>query len=364
MVGVLYIEDNEDDILLMKMSLRGFGEVVGARSWEEARRLLAERRFDVVLLDYNLPGEDGLEVLNDILNSHRIPVIMVTGQGDEETATRAMKLGASDYIVKSVSSFSKIRKVIEDALERHRLEEEKRRLEEEIRRTNAELEKSNKFKDLLIDILHHDLMNPAGLAMSFAELIESSCDDSEVLEYVEIIKRNLAKIISLIEDVKELSKLENIRTLEKSRIKLTELWEKVLEEYSSLIGDREVSFIRDSDGSLVGNVILKEVLSNLLSNALKYSEEGTPITIRVWEEGGYTFTSIADLGEGVPDEYKQSIFNRFTRFDKAGVKGTGIGLAIVKRIVELHCGEVWVEDNSPRGAVFVVKLPKLPGEQS
>ncbi len=364
MIGILYIDDNEDDILLVRMSLRGYGEVVGAKSWEEARRLLSSRRFDVVLLDYNLPGEDGLEVLEDIIKSHGIPVIMLTGQGDEETATKAMKLGAADYIVKSAGSFSKIKKIIEDALEKHRLEEEKRRLEEQIRRTNAELEKSNKFKDLLIDILHHDLMNPAGLAMSFAELIESSCDDEEVLEYVVIIKRNLGKIISLIEDVKELSKLENIRTIEKSRIKLVELWERVLEEYSSLLENREINFIKESEGALAGNVILKEVLSNLLSNALKYSQEGTPITIRVWDEGRYTMTSIADQGEGVPDEYKQSIFNRFTRFDKAGVKGTGIGLAIVKRIVELHNGEVWVEDNLPRGAVFVVKLPKQPMEHA
>jgi signal transduction histidine kinase len=358
MIGVLYIEDNEDDILLVKMSLKGYGEVVGAKSWGEAKELLETKNFDIVLLDYNLRGEDGLEVLNEIIKRYRLPVIMVTGQGDEETATRAMKLGAADYIVKSVSSFTKIRKVIEDALEKHRLEEEKRRLEEEIRRANLELEKSNKFKDLLIDILHHDLMNPAGLAMSFVELIETSCDDEETLEYIEIVKRNLNKIICLIEDVKELSKLENIKTLEKSEIRLAELWEKVLSEYSSLLTNRDVRFIRDSEGRIMGNEIVKEVFSNLLSNALKYSPEDTPITIRVWDEGDYSFTSIADLGEGIPDEYKQSIFHRFSRFDKAGVKGTGIGLAIVKRIVDLHDGEVWVEDNSPRGSVFFVKLPK------
>ena len=358
MVRVLYIEDNEDDVALVRMYLKRYADVVGAGSWKEAEKLLEEGDFDAVLLDYNLPGEDGLKVLEEILKRRSMPVIMVTGQGDEETATQAMKLGAADYVVKSVSSFSKIKKVIEDALEKHRLEEEKRRLEEEIRRTNAELEKSNRFKDLLIDILHHDLMNPAGLAMSFLELLEGSCDDEEVLEYVGIVKKNVEKIISLIEDVKELSKLENIKTLEKGEIKLVKLWETVLEEYSSLLADREVEFIRDAEGCVVGNEILKSVLSNLLSNAIKYSPASSPITIRVWEEDGYALTSVADLGEGVPDEYKESIFNRFTRFDKAGVKGTGIGLAIVKRIVELHNGEVWVEDNSPRGAVFVVKLPK------
>jgi signal transduction histidine kinase len=358
MIGVLYIEDNEDDVLLVKMWLRGYCDVVGARSWSEAKELLASRSFDIVLLDYNLPGEDGLEVLGEILNSYRLPVIMVTGQGDEETAASAIKMGASDYIVKSVGSFSKIRKVIEDALEKHRLEEEKRRLEEEIRRTNAELEKSNRFKDLLIDILHHDLLNPAGLAMSFTELIDDACEDEEAREYIAIVKRNLNKIICLIEDVKELSKLENIKTLEMGEISLVELWEKVLEEYSTQLSKREVRFIRESEGRVVGNSIVREVFSNLLSNAIKYSPEGTPITIRVWDEGNYSLSSIADLGEGVPDEYKESIFNRFTRFDKAGVKGTGIGLAIVKRIVELHSGEVWVEDNSPRGAVFIVKFPK------
>jgi|Deesub1362A_J573_1020465.scaffolds.fasta_scaffold02310_6 hypothetical protein len=358
MIKVLYIEDNEDDILLVNRALKGYAEVRGTGSWDEARALLEREGFDIILLDYNLRGEDGLEILGEIVNRHRLPVIMVTGQGDEEIATRAMKSGAADYIVKSVSSFSKIKKVIEDALEKHRLEEEKRRLEEEIREANAKLEKSNKFKELLIDILHHDLMNPAGLAMSFAELMEASCKDEEVLEYIKAVKRNLNKIIKLIEDVKELSKLESIETLEKSEVSLSELWEKVLREYSPLMEGREVSFIKDSEGRIIGNEIIKEAFSNLLSNALKYSPEGSPITVRVWEEGGFCITSIADLGEGIPDEYKESIFSRFTRFDKAGVKGTGIGLAIVKRIVELHCGEVWVEDNSPRGSIFYVKLPK------
>ncbi|WP_456475504.1 ATP-binding protein [Candidatus Pyrohabitans sp.] len=358
MVKVLYIEDNEDDILLVNMAIRGYGEVVGAKSWDEARRLLEGNGFDIVLLDYNLSGEDGLEVLGEISRRYHLPVIMVTGRGDEETATRAMKLGAADYIVKSVASFSKIRKVIEDALEKHHLEEEKRRLEEEIREAYAELEKSNKFKDLLIDILHHDLMNPAGLAMSFVELIETSCEDEEVIEYLEIVKRNLDKIICLIEDVKELSKLENIKTLEKGEVSLVELWDRVLDEYSAFLAGREVKSIRESEGRTAGSEILKEVFSNLLSNAIKYSPEESPITIRVWDEGGYSLTSIADLGEGIADEHKQSIFNRFARFDKAGVKGTGIGLAIVKRIVELHNGEVWVEDNSPRGSIFFVKLPK------
>ncbi|WP_457555434.1 sensor histidine kinase, partial [Candidatus Pyrohabitans sp.] len=86
--------------------------------------------------------------------------------------------------------------------------------------------------------------------------------------------------------------------------------------------------------------------------------EGKKVIIEAEDAGDSYIVRVKDFGEGVPDEFKEPIFERFKRREKRGVKGTGLGLAIVKRIAELHSGKVWVEDNSPKGAVFVVKLPK------
>ncbi len=356
MLRILHVDDNPDDVLLLKMVMEGYAEVTGVDSWKDARMMLENGNFDLVVVDYVLKDGDGLRAVRELAG--RLPVVMLTGRGSEEVAVKAMKLGASDYVVKSAEGFARLREVVEEAMERHRQAERERQELERMRSCYAELDRSNRFRGLLIDVLHHDLMNPAGLALSFLELAESACDSREVIEHIKVVRRNVNKIISLIDDVKELSKLESLKSVEMRRVTLSRLWRSVIEDMSDMLADREVRFIRDASGRIEGNEIIKQAFANLLSNAIKYSPPGSPVTIRVWEDEEHAYTSIADEGEGVPDEYKQSIFDRFTRFDKAGVKGSGVGLAIVRRIVELHRGEVWVGDNSPRGAVFYLKFPK------
>ncbi len=356
MLRILHIDDNPDDVMLLKMVMEGSAEVTGVDSWKDAEKMLKNGSFDLVVVDYVLRDGDGLRVVEKLAG--KLPVVMLTGRGNEEVAVRAIKLGASDYVVKSAEGFARMREVVEEALERHRRAEREKRELEMMRSCYAELDRSNRFRGLLIDVLHHDLMNPAGLALSFLELAEAACDSREAVEHIRVVRRNVNKIISIIDDVKELSKLESLKRVEMSRVALSRLWRSVIEDMGDLLADREVRFIRDASGRIEGNEIIKQALANLLSNAIKYSPPGSPITIRVWEDGEYAYTSIADEGEGVPDEYKRSIFDRFTRLDKEGVKGSGIGLAIVRRIVELHRGEVWVGDNSPRGAVFYLKFPK------
>jgi len=99
------------------------------------------------------------------------------------------------------------------------------------------------------------------------------------------------------------------------------------------------------------------VFSNLLSNALKYGKEGKRVILDMGEGEGKVRVKVIDFGKGVPDDYREEIFNRFKRRKKEGIKGTGLGLAIAKRIVELHNGRIWVEDTPNGGATFVVEIP-------
>ena len=107
------------------------------------------------------------------------------------------------------------------------------------------------------------------------------------------------------------------------------------------------------------NKIIEEVFSNLISNAVKYAPEGEKIVIESEEKDGFWRIKVIDFGEGIADENKDGIFDRFKRKAKRGVKGTGLGLAIAKRIIELHKGRIWIEDNPKSGAVFIVEIPKF-----
>jgi PAS domain S-box-containing protein len=143
-VKILYGERSEDDVemTLREFNRQGFNcEVDVASSGEECLRRLAEKKYDVVLLDYRLPRMDGLEVLKRVTRDYEVPVIIVTGYGDEEVAVRAMKEGAYDYVVKSEGYLARLPLVIQGAIERYRRDRERARLEEEIRGLKDYLEK-------------------------------------------------------------------------------------------------------------------------------------------------------------------------------------------------------------------------------
>jgi hypothetical protein len=106
------------------------------------------------------------------------------------------------------------------------------------------------------------------------------------------------------------------------------------------------------------NPVIEEVFSNLLSNAVKYSPPGSRVVVDFQNEANRWKVMVADQGIGIPNEHKESIFDRFERGERGGIKGMGLGLAIAKRTVDLHNGKIWVEDNTPRGSVFIVELPK------
>ncbi len=219
------------------------------------------------------------------------------------------------------------------------------------------LEENNNMKELLFDILSHDLLNPAGIAMNFVELLNEKELDVESREFTRIIGRNINKIIELINDIKTFSKCLSIESLDTKEINLKKVWENVIDEQEPISRKKKIKVKLESEKCIItGSMIIKEVFVNLLSNAMKYSGSDTNIDVIIKENHRNCYIEVRDEGLGIEDKYKESIFERFTRGDKQGVRGSGLGLAIVKSIVEMHHGKVWVEDNIPRGSIFKVIL--------
>lgn len=219
------------------------------------------------------------------------------------------------------------------------------------------LEENNNMKELLFDILSHDLLNPAGIAMNFVELLNEKELDVESREFTRIIGRNINKIIELINDIKTFSKCLSIESLDTKEINLKKVWENVIDEQEPISRKKKINVKLESEKCIItGSMIIKEVFVNLLSNAMKYSGSDTNIEVIIKENHRTCYIEVRDEGLGIEDKYKESIFERFTRGDKQGVRGSGLGLAIVKSIVEMHHGKVWVEDNIPRGSIFKVIL--------
>ncbi len=237
---------------------------------------------------------------------------------------------------------------------------ERKRAEEAVKKYAKELEESNRMKELFIDIMHHDLINPLTAASGFIELLKEDEIKSRKRAYLETIERNLVKALELMESATRLSKLENSKSIELMDMDLEKVINEVTGNMSPLAADAGMKIENKINMSMPvrANKIIEEVFANIMSNAVKYASSGKRIVLDCEEKEGCWNIRFTDFGEGIEDRDKTVIFDRFHRMEKKGVKGSGLGLAIASKIMELHNGRIWVEDNPEDGAVFVVEIPK------
>lgn len=253
--------------------------------------------------------------------------------------------------------------ILWDITERKKLEEELFKRQEELIGMAYELEQSNYLKDIFSDVMRHDLLNPLGVIGNFVDLLLMDEKDPEKIEYLEIIKRSVSRGIELIEGASRLSRLGAAQKIETKEMDLKEIVKDVVEDMKPLAAKAGMQIENEvlESRPLKANEIIREVFVNFVSNAIKYAPQGKRIVICSEDGGEFLRIRVKDFGDGIKNEDKERIFERFRRGGKKGVKGTGLGLAIAKRIVELHSGRIWVEDNPEGGAVFVVELPKMQG---
>lgn len=240
------------------------------------------------------------------------------------------------------------------------VEEGRRQMEKTLQEKARELQKSNEMKDLFSDIMHHDLLNPLGSAGINVELLLEDDTVKHRKEELERVDQNLKRAMRLIEMSARMSKLQDTDELELRDTDLAEVVEEVVESFDKRAASAGVKIENRVEGGMAikGNEIIEEVFSNLIANALKYAKDGTKVIIDKSDADGSWRVKVVDFGPGIKDEYKEGIFNRFERKGKKGVRGSGLGLSISRRIVELHGGKIWVEDTPEGGATFMVELPK------
>lgn len=237
---------------------------------------------------------------------------------------------------------------------------EMKRAEEAVNKYTKQLEEANRIKSLFTDVLSHDILNPLNVANGYSELLKEKETDPHKKIFLETIKRNLKKVRETTENAAIFSKLESLESIVFEELDLKEIIDEVVEEFKPVIADAGMILENNiiDPLQLKANTIIEDVFSNLISNAIKYAQEGKKVIISSEDKGDLIRIKVMDFGEGISDTYKDDIFERFQRKEKMGVKGSGLGLAIAKRIMKLHQGAIWVEDNPEGGAVFIVEIPK------
>jgi signal transduction histidine kinase len=373
---VLLLEDREADARLVLHELRQAGfEPAGKLVWDEPGFAAAlEPAPDVIVADYCLQQFDALQALR-LLRALGldVPFLIVSGNIGEDTAVAALREGAADYLLKD--RLARLGEAVRQALAQKRLRDDRRRFEEALRQSEQALQEANRRKDDFLSILAHELRNPLAPLRSGLEVLRLAGNDRAVAEQARaMMERQLVHLVRLVDDLLDVSRISRERIeLRPERLDLASAVRSALETCEPLIRQNGLELtVRlppepvylDADKTR-----LAQVISNLLNNAAKYTAPLGRVWLSVDREGGEAVLRVKDTGVGIPAPLLAEVFEMFTRVDRSPEKaqgGLGIGLSIVRRLVEMHGGSVEAHSEGPgRCSEFVVRLPAAspPGER-
>lgn len=358
---VLIIDDEESMRDSCGLILKKDGYLIDtAENGNEGLKKLEEWRPEFVLIDLKMPGIGGLEVLDKVteIDPEIIPIV-ITGYATVESAVEAMKRGAYDFLPKPFTP-EELRIIIRRGLERRNL----------IKETEALRKEKKLIEENFITMVTHQLRSPLVTIGQYFEVILGGIVGEVAPKQEEMIhkaKDRLEGLLELINDWLDVARLSNGQIIEKSKvIPIGEIIEKIVDFIRPQAEEAGISVEilpkKGSDLALGDEESLEQVFSNLIHNAIKYNKPNGNISITIEEKKDCISTSIEDTGIGIAKEHIPLIFDQFYQVSRSGKKGkgSGLGLSIAKKIVDMHQGTIEVESKEGLGSTFTVCLPKPP----
>ncbi|MCS7071674.1 MAG: hybrid sensor histidine kinase/response regulator, partial [Anaerolinea sp.] len=370
--GALLIVDDEEDILraLYRQFRREYA-VYTARSAKEAYAVLLRTPVQVVISDQRMPDMCGTEFLSRVKTEFPDVIrLLLTGYSDIQAVIEAINEGNIYRYVTKPWDPTELTTIVREAFERYRLQAENRQLLIELRESNARLEQRvaertaeledalqrlqalnaqlqavNAQKDLFLGMAAHDLRTPITVIQGFTDLLlHPRTPPEEFPEIVRVIRETLQNMLTMLNDILDITAIESGQLkLKPRRVKVAQYLEDIL-HLNGMIAVRKHIQLKDEIAPNLGEGYfdpdrIEQVFNNLLSNAFKFSHEGTTVTLRARRVNGNFMFSIIDQGQGIPSDELATVFGAFQKTSTrptAGERSTGLGLSICKRIVELH----------------------------
>ena len=384
---LLIVDDLPENLLALEALIRREDRIVyKALSADEALSLLLQHEFAMAILDVQMPGMNGFELAELMRGTEKtknIPIVFVSAAGREMNyAFKGYESGAVDFLhkpldihaVKSkVNVFvdlyrqSKAMKEQVLALEQSRREQEA--LLEQLQNTQLELEQAVRMRDDFMSIVAHEVRTPLnGLIletqlrkMHLARGNAAAFTLDKMHAMVDRDERQIKSLIRLIEDMLDVSRIRTGKlSIRPTRFDLSTLVRDLLHNFSRQIDAAETSVSLDAEQPVIGNwdeFRIEQVISNLLTNALRYGAK-SPVSVKVYSEGGLALVDVRDQGIGISEENQKRIFQQFERVSaRQAVAGLGLGLFISEQIVTAHGGTITVQSRIGEGALFRVCLP-------
>lgn len=380
-----------------QLAAAGYG-VETAASGEEALKKLESGEFDAVLLDMIMPGMDGVQTCRLIraIPKHRVtPVLMLTAMEGTEPVLSALHAGADDFVRKSGEQeilqarlrahlrrkrYEDENREIREALHQQELElseqrsaqqlaETQSRLLSHVERKNRELAQAVRARDEFVSIASHELKTPLTSMLMHVQSLRSTPDDTvspRVHRKLEVIDRQVHRLNALVAELLDIARITGGRlALTPEEVDVSRLVDEVVVSFEHQLHSAGCEIRVRAEPGLVGHWDrgrIEQVLSNLISNAVKYGP-CAPIHIDVRRVDGSAEITVRDRGIGIPPEAQARIFERFERaVSVRQYGGFGLGLWIARQIIEAHQGSISVESRPGQGSTFRVRLPLQPAK--
>jgi signal transduction histidine kinase len=359
---ILYVDDDEGLLYLARHTLEEQSfHVTLCLDSTEVPDLLQSNDYDVVVLDQEMPKMNGLEVIKQTRWIEAVPpIIMVTGAGNEVVAVEAIRLGASDYVVKDTNLVylkilpSVIRQVIHERELTQKQQAAQRALQEEKDRA--------RLLTQFIRDASHEFRTPLSIIHTSSELLRRMVTESKHQDYIERIQEQSNRILSLVDGLITLAKLDNISVLNLLPVNLNVLISNTVENKRNVLTDKGIHIQAELGNEPV--IIMADApeltaaLAELIDNAYRASHPDSTIYLSVHTDHTTAVITLRDEGIGMSGEQISHIFERFYRVDEAHTTpGFGLGLPIAARIIDLHHGDISITSEPTAGTTVIVTLP-------
>ena len=363
---LLVVDDVQTNVLLLKALLgkEGYGILV-ANNGQEALEVIRNENPDLILLDVMMPGMDGFEVAERLKSEEfrcEIPIIFLTALDDTQSIVNGFKLGVGDFISKPFRKEELMVRI------KHQLSlVAARRIIEE---KNEELRKTIAGRDKMYSVIAHDLRSPmASIKMKLNTImmsVEKDKIDPDIFDMLEMSNKTSEEVFSLLDNLLKWTKSQLGKlTVIPQKLDISGLADGVVEVMNSVAEVKHIKLIRTDHESFFVYVdieMIKSILRNLISNAVKFSNPDSEIKVGIKAEDGKVIVSVTDSGKGIKKEDQHKLLKDSTHFTTYGTnseEGSGLGLLLCRDFARKNGGELWFESEENLGSVFSFSLPQL-----
>ena len=363
---LLVVDDVQTNVLLLKalLSKEGYGILV-ANNGQEALEVIRNENPDLILLDVMMPGMDGFEVAERLKSEEfrcEIPIIFMTALDDTQSIVNGFKLGVGDFISKPFRKEELMVRI------KHQLSlVAARRIIEE---KNEELRKTIAGRDKMYSVIAHDLRSPMASMKMLLNTIMMSVEkdkiDPDIFDMLEMSNKTSEEVFSLLDNLLKWTKSQLGKlTVIPQKLDISGLADGVVEVTNSVAEVKHIKLIRTDHESFFVYVdieMIKSILRNLISNAVKFSNPDSEIKVGIKAEDGKVIVSVTDSGKGIKKEDQHKLLKDSTHFTTYGTnseEGSGLGLLLCRDFARKNGGELWFESEENLGSVFSFSLPQL-----